>query len=408
MTTANDKAVPSAPACPANSDPQVRSEQVFAPNLILNDCTLREGEQASEVNLSFDDRLRIAEALYTAGIPQIQAGYPGRSAIDFKTIGEIKRRFPLCIVEAVAQAFQKDWKEQIDIAIDSGADWVDLMYPISDARLKLVQRVTREQMLERSVEAVSYACRRMGNVRFAPTDTGRTDLDFLDTVYREVVRAGAKRVTVADTVGGLHPRAVALIVRRAVAAGGVPVQAHFHDDFGLALANSLAAAEAGATILDGTVTGIGERAGNTPIEELASALTLLYGIETGVRLDALAGVAKLVGELSNVAIPEHKAIVGSHAFSHKLEAHIMGVEINPSVYEPVPPETFGNSRHIELGRSSGPHGVRGRLRQVGITIEDAQVIDALVAEVRRTAENQRHSVTDRQLIDLLERTQSAN
>lgn len=396
----------SAPACPANADPQVRAEQSFAPRIILNDCTLREGEQASEVNLSLDDRLRIAEALFKAGIPQIQAGYPGRSAIDFKTIGEIKRRFPGCTAEAVAQAFQKDWKEQIDLAINSGADWVDLMYPISDDRLKLVQRVSRDQMLERSVEAVSYACKRISNVRFAPTDTGRTDLDFLDTVYREVVRAGAKRVTVADTVGGLHPRAVALIVRRAVAAAGVPVQAHFHDDFGLALANSVAAAEAGATILDGTVLGIGERSGNTSMEELASALTLLYGVDTGVRLDALCGLATLVGELSNVKVPEHKAIVGSHAFSHKLEAHIMGVEINPSAYEPVPPETFGNLRHIELGRSSGPHGVKGRLRQVGICLENADVIDALVKEVRHTAENQRNSVTDQQLLDLLERARA--
>ena len=397
----------SVPACPANVDPLVRSEQTFAPKVILNDCTLREGEQASEVNLSLDDRLRIAEALVEAGIPQIQAGYPGRSMIDFRTISEIKRRFPGCVVESVAQAFQQDWKEQIDRAIDCGADWIDLMYPVSDERLNLVQRVSREQMLERSVEAVAYACERTGNVRFAPTDSGRTDLDFLDTVYKAVVRAGAKRITVADTVGGLHPRAVALIVRRAVEVSGVPVQAHFHDDFGLALANSVAAAEAGATILDGTVMGIGERSGNTPLEELASALTLLYGIGTGVRLEALCGLAKLVGELSNVTVPKHKAIVGSHAFSHKLEAHVMGVEINPSVYEPVPPETFGNVRHIELGRASGPHGVKGRLRQVGIQLEDADVIDALVKEVRRTAENQRHSVTDQQLLELLEKARAA-
>lgn len=392
--------------CAVNNDASLKASQTFARGIVINDCTLREGEQASEVNLTLDDRLRIADALVEAGVSQIQAGYPGRSEIDFKTISEIKRRHPQCVVEAVAQAFQKDWKEQIDRACACGADWVDLMYPISDERLKYVQKVSREEMLERSAEAVAYGCKRMGNIRFAPTDTGRTDVDFLDRVYRAVIGAGAKRITVADTVGGLGPAAVSLIVKRAVAAG-VPVQAHFHDDFGLALANSLAAAEAGATILDGTVIGIGERSGNTPLEELAAALKLLYGIDTGVRLEKLTGLAKLVAELSNVAIPEHKAIVGSHAFSHKLEAHVMGVEMNPTVYEAVPPQTFGNVRHIDLGRYSGPHGVKGRLKQIGINIDNVALIDALVGEVRRAAESQRESITDRQVLDMLERVRAA-
>jgi 2-isopropylmalate synthase len=386
-----------------NGDPAVRAGQSFVPEVVLNDCTLREGEQASEVNFGLDERLKIAEALYLAGVRQVQAGYPGRSAIDFKTIGEIKRRFNDWTVEAVAQVFQKDWREQIDKAVESGADWIDLIYPVSDLRLSIVQKVSREEMLERAVEAVAYASARARRVRFAPTDTGRTDIEFLERVYKAVVAAGAKRVTVADTVGTLHPRAVEFLVRRAVAAAGVPVQVHFHDDFGLALANTLAAAEAGATILDSTVIGIGERAGNTPLEELAAALGTLYGVETGVRVERLTELARLVASMSNIAIPEHKAIVGSHAYAHKLDAHVMGVALNPVVYETAAPETFGNRRHIELGRYSGPHGVRARLVQIGVSVADDAVIDALVLEVRKAAEEQRNSVTDRQLLEMLDR-----
>ena len=390
-----------------NAEPAVRSGQSFAPQVVLNDCTLREGEQASEVNFGLEARLKIAEALHDAGISQVQAGYPGRSETDFKTIVELRRRFPSWTVEAVTQVFQKDWREQIDRAVDSGADWIDLIYPVSDVRLSVVQKVTRSQMLVRAVEAVSYACGRAPNVRFAPTDTGRADLGFLDSVYRSVVAAGAKRVTVADTVGALHPRATAFLVRRAVEVAGVPVQVHFHDDFGLALANTIAAAEAGATILDGTVLGVGERAGNAPLEELAASLEILYGVSTGAKLERMSALASLVASVSRVAIPPHKAIVGSHAFAHKLDAHVMGVSMGASAYESVAPETFGNRRHIGLGRLSGGSAVRARLRQLGVNVEDDALIDALAADVRSTAEGQSEPIGDEQLLAMLERLTSA-
>ncbi len=390
-----------------NADPGVRGEQAFAPRVILNDCTLREGEQASEVNFTLDARLRIAEALYEAGIAQVQAGYPGRSATDFRTIVELRKRFPSWTVEAVTQVFQKDWREQIDRAVDSGADWIDLIYPASDLRLSIVQKVTRSEMIVRAVEAVAYACSRAPNVRFAPTDTGRADLGFLESVYKAVVAAGAKRVTVADTVGALHPRATAFLVRRAVAVAGVPVQVHFHDDFGLALANTIAAAEAGATILDGTVLGAGERAGNAPLEELAAALEVLYGVPTGAKLERMRALASLVASVSQVAIPPHKAIVGSHAFAHKLDAHVMGVALGPSAYESVPPETFGNSRHVGLGRLSGRNAVSARLRQLGLNVDDDALVEALAAEVRATAEGQSAPIGDEQLLAMLEKLKSA-
>ena len=390
-----------------DADPEVVLGLALAPRIVLNDCTLREGEQASEVNFSLDARLAIAEALHDAGVPQVQAGYPGRSSIDFDTVVAIKRRFPDWTVEAVTQVFQKDWREQIDRAVDSGADWIDLIYPVSDLRLSIVQKATRAQMLDRAVEATAYAASRAPRIRFAPTDTGRADIGFLESVYRGVVAAGASRVTVADTVGALHPRAAAFLVRRAVAVAGVPVQVHFHDDFGLAVANTIAAAEAGASIVDGTILGAGERAGNAPLEELAAALSILYGVDTGLRLDRLTSVARLVASLSKTTIPPHKAIVGARAFAHKLDAHVMGVTMGPAAYESVPPETFGNDRHIGLGRLSGAAGVRGRLAQLGITVDDAAVVDALVAEVRALAAEQGAAIDDAQLVAMLDRLRNA-
>ena len=390
-----------------NADPAVVRESAFAPGVVLNDCTLREGEQASEVNFGLDARLAIAEALHEAGVPQVQAGYPGRSQIDFDTVVAIKRRFPDWTVEAVTQVFQTDWREQIDRASQSGADWIDLIYPVSDIRLSIVQKVSRAQMLDRAAEATAYAAARAPRVRFAPTDTGRADVAFLESVYRAVVAAGAKRVTVADTVGALHPRATAYLVRRAIAAAGVPVQVHFHDDFGLALANTLAAAEAGATVLDATVLGAGERAGNAPIEELAAALAVLHNVDTGVKLDRLCALASLVASVARFPIPPHKAVVGTRAFAHKLDAHVLGVTMGPAAYEAVPPETFGNDRHIGLGRLTGAAGVRARLAQLGLTVDDAAIVDALVGEVRALAAEQGAPIGDAQLVAMLERLRSA-
>jgi 2-isopropylmalate synthase len=275
--------------------------------------------------------------------------------------------------------FQKDWREQIDRAVDSGADWIDLIYPVSDLRLSIVQKVTRSQMLVRAVEAVDYACARAPNVRFAPTDTGRADLGFLDSVYKAVVAAGAKRVTVADTVGALHPAATAFLVRRAVAVAGVPVQVHFHDDFGLALANTVAAAEAGAAILDGTVLGVGERAGNAPIEELAASLELLYGVPTGATLERMSALAALVASVSRIEVPPHKAIVGSHAFAHKLDAHVMGVALRAGRLR------VGAARDVRqqpAHRARPPERPQRReraLRQLGLTVDDDAIVDLLAA-----------------------------
>lgn len=366
--------------------------------LILNDCTLREGEQAAEVNFSVEEKVEIARRLAAAGIRQIQGGYPGRSKVDMEAIRRIKELDLPLKVEAITQIFTPDWKQQVDAAIASGADIVDLMYPSSDVRLKYVQKVTREEMLSRVAEAVRYAANRGAIIRFAPTDSTRTELDFLKQAYATALDAGAERISIADTAGAIAPAGMRYLVSEIVDFAGpnIPVQVHTHNDLGQGLANALAAAEAGASIIDGTLYGLGERAGNTCLEELAAVLTLCYGLDLGIDLPKLADAARYVEQTARVPVPSSKPLLGRDAFAHKLDAHVMGVLVNPVVYEPIPPEAVGNRRHFPVGKYAGPAVLRARLAEMGLSVPDERIAELREA-VERVAVERKRQVTDEEI-----------
>ncbi|MFZ5825861.1 MAG: LeuA family protein [Bacillota bacterium] len=371
------------------------------PGLILNDCTLREGEQAAEVNFSVEEKLEIARMLAAAGIRQVQGGYPGRSPLDMEAIRRMKEENLPIMVEAITQIFTPDWKEQIDAAIASGADIVDLMYPSSNVRLKYVQKVDRKEMLSRVAEAVRYAVGRGAIIRYAPTDSTRTELEFLKQVYATALDAGVQRISVADTAGAIGPAGLRYLVGEIVAfAGpGIPVQVHTHNDLGQGLANALAAAEAGATIIDGTLFGLGERSGNACLEEVAAALTIFYGMDLGVDLPKLAETARYVERVAQVPIHPSKPLLGRDAFAHKLDAHVMGVLANPVVYEPIPPEMVGNRRHFPLGKYAGPAVLKARLQQLGLNVSDDRLPQLKTAVERISVEHKRQ-ITDEEIRQL--------
>jgi 2-isopropylmalate synthase len=393
---------PSDSPSPYNFADAVRQAMRLPSRLTICDCTLREGEQAADVSLGLEDKLRIARRLADIGIHQLQAGYPGRSDVDKKTIRAIKdEKIPIA-VEGVVQVFQDDWREQIDRGLESGVDVLGMIYPSSGLRLQHVQRVTPEQMLDRSVEAVEYAASqaRGAVIKFAPTDTLRADFELLRRLYPAVEKAGAGRVSVADTVGGAHPQAVRHLVAEVTGMVSVPVQIHCHDDFGLATACALAGVEGGASIVDATVNGLGERAGNASLEEVVSALTILYGYDLGVALEELRPLALEVAELTGVPIPPYKSLVGEQAFAHKLDAHVVGVLIHPFVYEAIRPERVGNSRRLPLGKHSGPAAIRAWLRAKGIEADDGQV-GQLVERVEALAVEQKKALSEGQLQQLI-------
>lgn len=288
---------------PGEHNDFVRQSMNLPKNVLINDVTLREGEQAADVDFSMKDKIEIVKKLGELGVRQVQCGYPGRSKIDWETIKMIKAEKIPIKTEAIAQVFQKDWKEQIDTCISCQPDSLDLMYPSSPYRLKYVQKVSEEEMVKRSVEAVKYAANRGVLVRFAPTDSARTRVPFLLEIYERVIEAGAERITLADTAGNLTPTSTRYLVGEITKKFRVPLQIHCHNDYGLATANTLAAFEAGASILDASINGYGERAGNTTLDELVVALHVFYGVDLGIRLHLLTSLSQYLETLSGVPLP---------------------------------------------------------------------------------------------------------
>ncbi|MBX6350709.1 MAG: homoaconitate hydratase [Clostridia bacterium] len=365
--------------------------------VVINDCTLREGEQAAGVDLPLSAKLRVARLLAEAGVRQVEVGYPGRSRIDFEFAQALRAEGLGLASEALVQIFFDDWREQIDRAVEAGVDWIVLMHPASDLRLRHVHRVSREEVVARAARAIDYARSRGGaRVRFSPTDTTRADPAFLRDLYGAAVAAGAERVTVADTAGASTPEAFAELVRRAGEWSGVPVHIHAHNDFGLALANTLAGIAAGAASADATLGGLGERTGNCALEQLAAALELLYGVPTGIRLARLTGLVRAFFEECGARLPDSQPLVGRDAFAHKLDAHVLGVARNPAVYESVAAEAVGNARRVPLGKYAGPAAIAFRLRALGLLPEGAD--DGFFARVAERVEDlavrARREVTD--------------
>jgi len=288
-------------------------------------------------------------------------------------------------------------KQDIDYAADCGADSVHLVVPVSDLHISRKMRKTREQVLDMACDAVTYARERGLIVELSGEDASRADPAFVREVYAEGLERGAERLCFCDTVGLLTPERVAEVIPGLCLA---PLSIHCHDDLGMAMANTIAALRAGATCAHVTVNGLGERAGNTPLEELVMALEVLYGYETGVKTAELYHVSSIVSRMTGVPLPTNKAIVGEMAFTHESGVHAHGVLREPSTYEPVPPERVGRKRRILLGKHSGSAAVEAALAEMDIHPDEAQLREIL----KRIKElgDQGMRITDNDLIAIAE------
>lgn len=368
--------------------------------VLLSDCTLREGEQTADVNFSPEEKLEIARALDRAGVPQIQIGYPGRSQADYEVYQQFKAEGPNAKLSAVVLAYVDTWREQIDAAAAAGADVIDLVYVTSALRIKYAYRVSEKDVLIRVSEAVSWGKERGLTVAYSPADTTRSDLPFLERVVKVAVDAGNDRFTIADTLGAASPPAIRYLVKWFRERTDLPLSMHCHDDFGLAIANTLAGIEAGASCVDVTLNGFGDRAGNAVLDEVATTLEIHYGIETGVDLSQLYGLAKLVESASRVPLPGNKAVTGENAFAHKLETHVQAVLAHPPAFEALNPADVGNERRIAVGRYTGPIALKGRYAAMGIELSD-ELVPTLLSEVEALAVELKRSLTDRELEEIL-------
>src|ERR687891_577637 len=361
----------------------------------LYDTTLRDGEQTVGVVLSPEDKLEIARALDGLGIGRIEAGFPRVSEDDRRAI-ELIRDAGL---EAEIWGFSRAVPADVEALVELGLRASVIESPISDLKLEALG-VSRETMLERIRKAVSFAAEHGVTVAYFGVDSTRADPGFYEQAYKGAVEAGAKEVVVVDTLGIATPEAVADLVGRTLEWVGPDVQVHFHghNDFGLATAAAVAAAKGGAGWIQGTINGMGERAGNANLLEVALALDALYGVGTNLRLDRARDVSERVRELSGYALEPWKPLVGETLFRRESGAVASQFHDPPSI-EPYSSELVAAERAIVLGKKSGIDSIRIKAAELGLDLSEDDERELLAAVKARGAEK-RGLVTDEELADL--------
>lgn len=368
----------------------------------LYDTTLRDGEQTVGVVFTPEQKLEIAKALADAGIDRIEAGFPRVSEDDARAIS--------LILEAGLQAevwgFARAVRADVEALVELGVPAAVVESPISEGKLAALG-VTREAMLERIRSAVSFAVQEGIRVAFFGVDSSRADLAFVRAAYETAVEAGAAEVVVVDTLGIATPEAAAYLVTELVERLGrdVPVHWHGHDDFGLATAAAIAAVQAGATWVHGTVNGMGERAGNADLLEIALALEALYGIPTRLRLERARSLSRLVQELAGTPLPPWKPVTGENLFVRESGA-VAAQFHNPPAIEPYASDLVGAERGIVLGKKSGLDSIRIKVAELALDVPEER-FPALLEAVKRAGAAKRGLVSDdefRRLVEELERT----
>ncbi len=355
----------------------------------LYDTTLRDGEQTVGVVLSPEQKVEIATALAAAGVDRIEAGFPRVSEDDARAISLILEAG----LDAEIWGFSRAVRADVEALVELGLEASVIESPISDAKLAALG-VSRETMLDRIRSAVSFAAEEGIRVAFFGVDSTRADLEFTRRVYEAAVEAGAREVVVVDTLGIATPEAAAYLVNEVVERLDykIPVHWHGHDDFGLATAAAVAAVQAGATWVQGTVNGMGERAGNADLVEVALALEALYGIPTRLDLSQARALAELVQGLAGTPLAAWKAVTGDNLFTRESGA-VAAQFHDPPAIEPYASELVGAERGLVLGKKSGLDSIRIKVGELGLDISEDR-FPQLLESVKRSGTKKRGLVTD--------------
>ncbi|MFJ7637451.1 2-isopropylmalate synthase [Peribacillus sp. NPDC097264] len=371
------------------------------------ETTLRDGEQSAGVNLNFTEKLEIAYQLERLGVDIIEAGFPAASKGDFNSVQEIARKIRNSSVTGLARAVKGD----IDAAWDSlkvGAEpRLHTFIATSPIHRQYKLKMSKEQVIEKSVAMVKYGAERFPIVQWSAEDASRTELDYLAEIVEAVIQAGAKVINIPDTVGYAAPIEYGNIFRylreNVPSIDKVSLSAHCHDDLGMATANSLAAIEGGATQVEGTINGIGERAGNVALEEVAMALYIrkdFYQAETGLVLNEIKRASDLVSRLTGMQVPANKAIIGANAYAHESGIHQDGMLKEKTTYEIISPELVGVSANsLVLGKHSGRHAFKERLQELNFSVTDEEM-NSLFVQFKELADNKK-TMTDEDIVALV-------
>ncbi len=333
------------------------------------DTTLRDGEQTPGVSLTTEDKIEIARQLSKLGVDVIEAGSPMSSEGEKKVVKEIAKAGLDPEICGLARATRSD----IDAAIECDVDTIHLFIPTSPVQMKYAVNLTPEQVLSATVDSIEYVKKHGLTCEFSPMDATRSELPFLKQVCSAAEKAGMDRLNVPDTVGIMIPRTMRKLIEDLKEVVKVPISIHCHDDFGMAVANSLVAVEAGAVQVHVAVNGLGERAGNASLEEVVMALHMLYKLKTGVNTRLLFSTSRMVSSLTGIAVQANKAIVGENAFAHESGIHTRGVTEKPLTFEPIKPELVGRTRKLVAGKLAGTRGIKAELQEIGIHPNEDQL-----------------------------------
>ncbi|WP_407422843.1 2-isopropylmalate synthase [Methanobrevibacter sp.] len=345
-----------------------KEDMNLSDKIYIFDTTLRDGEQTPGVALTADEKIQIAQKLNNLGVDKIEVGFPAASLGEIESAKRIKERG----LDSTLVGLARSLKDDIDAVLDADLEYVHTFIGTSPLHRNYKLRMDENKIIETSVSAVEYAKDHGLTVEFSAEDATRTERDFLFEVFGEVVSAGADFLDVPDTVGVLTPILTRELITDIKNNFTAPISVHFHNDFGLATANTLTAIECGANQAHVTINGLGERTGNCSLEELVMTLKSAYGIDLGLDTTRLYSLSNLVGRLTGVKMPVNKPIVGDNAFAHESGIHVHGILNNSSTYEPISPEMVGHSRRIVLGKHTGANAVKSKLKENHIDLNDEQ------------------------------------
>ncbi len=389
--------------CPWNRH-GIEDSPMFAHAPIVSDCTLRDGEQQAGVVFSRQDKVELAKRLAAIGVRDLELGTPAVSEEDRLAIEEIVGLKLGATTSALARAMKPD----IDLVAACGVDGVRVSQPISPIQRDAKLHLDDDAYLRLALDITSYAKQRGLQVIFSPYDTTRCDpkllARLLDMFRREQC---VDRVRLVDTTGAATPQGVQYLIRFMLdASGGIPIEIHCHNDFGMAVANTIAGALAGAQYLSTTINGLGERCGNASLEEVDMAIRVLYDVDLGIDTTRLCALCADAEKRSGVRLSVNKAVVGRDAFTHETGMSVAGVLNNPFAAEAYSPPLSGQTRSIVLGKKSGKASVEFKLQQLGLSA-GKEALNGILLDVKTQSIELKRYLTDDEFRGIVRRRTAA-